>query len=288
MDAKDFAILRDIAGDPTIPLTEIGRRLGVSHTAVRTRLDKLAQSGVFRGFAALPHPSYLGLQARLHTWRDDAFDPSRIDELLEAPGVVLAFAGHAGVVAAMVYSADARAPEALTKLLGEPMSSTLPRFAAADPPRLTPAAARVLSVLVEDPRASIERIAAGANVSRKTARKHRGELLEKGAIEVMPLVVAVSEAGVILFHIHADLASLDDVRRLQEAAGAKAALLSVMHDPPGAYLFGRADSLLEVLQLESRISHAVGASLMVPTAASVASGRLHDWMASIGRPEVAP
>lgn len=288
MDAKDFAILRDIAADPTIPLAKIGRRLGVSHTAVRARLDKLAQSGVFQGFAALPHPAYLGRKARLHTWRNGTFDPSRIPELLEAPGVVFAFAGHAGVVAAMVYAEDARAPGALRDLLGEPLSSTLPRFAATDPPRLSPVAARVLAILVDDPRASLERIAAGANVSRKTARKHRDELLEKGAIEVIPLAVAVSESGVILFHIHANLASLDDVRRLQEAAGAKAALLSVMHDPPGAYMFGRADSLLEVLQLESRVSQAVGASLMVPTAAAVARSRLRDWMASLGRPEAAP
>lgn len=46
MNAKDFAILRDIAADPTVALAEIGHHLGVLHTAVRVRLDKLAQRGV--------------------------------------------------------------------------------------------------------------------------------------------------------------------------------------------------------------------------------------------------
>lgn len=276
--------MRDIMREPTVPLAALGRRLGMSHTAVRARLDRLRAIGVLHGFIALPHPAYLRSQARLHTWQRSDFDPTRIAEVVAVPGVAFAIAGHSGDVAAMVYGPDSSLPEGIRSILGEPVKVNEPRFAVAAPPALSPLGARVLAVLVDDPRSSVERIASAAKVSRKTARKQRDLLLGSGALEIVPILVAVAESGVILFHVHADFDDPQQLRRLQEAAGPHAALLSVMHDPPSAYLFGRADSLLEVVQLETRVREAAGASLLVPMTAAVARHRLHDWAALIARP----
>ncbi|WP_425072957.1 Lrp/AsnC family transcriptional regulator [Sagittula sp. S175] len=61
MDRFDRAILRELAGEARISVTELARRVGLSKSPVQARLKKLEDSGVIKGYRALLDPIRLGL-----------------------------------------------------------------------------------------------------------------------------------------------------------------------------------------------------------------------------------
>lgn len=70
MDEVDLGILREMfidrivrfgGGDPRRSEAEIGKRTGVSHTAVGNRLRTWVRRGFFQGFVGFPNPRLLGL-----------------------------------------------------------------------------------------------------------------------------------------------------------------------------------------------------------------------------------
>ena len=61
MDRFDRAILRELAGEARISVTELARRVGLSKSPVQARLKKLEDSGTIKGYRALLDPIRLGL-----------------------------------------------------------------------------------------------------------------------------------------------------------------------------------------------------------------------------------
>lgn len=52
LDATDWAILTEVQRDGRIPLTELGRRVSLSASAVTERVRRLESSGVITGYRA--------------------------------------------------------------------------------------------------------------------------------------------------------------------------------------------------------------------------------------------
>ncbi|MBP0483595.1 Lrp/AsnC family transcriptional regulator [Sagittula salina] len=61
MDRFDRAILRELAGEARISVTELARRVGLSKSPVQARLKKLEDAGTIKGYRALLDPIRLGL-----------------------------------------------------------------------------------------------------------------------------------------------------------------------------------------------------------------------------------
>ena len=61
MDRFDRAILRELAAEARISVTELARRVGLSKSPVQARLKKLEETGVIQGYRALLDPIRLGL-----------------------------------------------------------------------------------------------------------------------------------------------------------------------------------------------------------------------------------
>ncbi|MEM2341609.1 MAG: Lrp/AsnC family transcriptional regulator [Candidatus Bathyarchaeia archaeon] len=62
-DNTDLAIIRLLQEDASMPFTEIARRLKLSESTVRKRVEKLVQEGVIKKFTIIVEPSKIGLNA---------------------------------------------------------------------------------------------------------------------------------------------------------------------------------------------------------------------------------
>ncbi len=60
-DKVDLAILKFLQEDASIPFTEIARRLKISESTVRKRVEKLRREGIIKRFTVLVEPSKIGL-----------------------------------------------------------------------------------------------------------------------------------------------------------------------------------------------------------------------------------
>jgi Lrp/AsnC family transcriptional regulator, leucine-responsive regulatory protein len=60
-DVVNMRILTELQQDPRLPMTELGRRVGLSSPAVTERVRRLEETGVIRGYHLEINPSALGL-----------------------------------------------------------------------------------------------------------------------------------------------------------------------------------------------------------------------------------
>lgn len=62
IDELDLEIIKYLQDDARMSFRDIGKNLGVPHTTVFTRAEKLINKGIIKKFAAVLHPHELGLQ----------------------------------------------------------------------------------------------------------------------------------------------------------------------------------------------------------------------------------
>ena len=77
LDGFDEAILRELAADGRMPVTELARRIGLSKSPTQARLKRLEEAGIITGYRALLDPVKLG---RAHV----AFVEVRLSDTREA------------------------------------------------------------------------------------------------------------------------------------------------------------------------------------------------------------
>jgi len=61
LDTYDRAILRELAVDGRVAVTELARRIGLSKTPTQARVRRLEEEGVIAGYRAVPSPIRMGL-----------------------------------------------------------------------------------------------------------------------------------------------------------------------------------------------------------------------------------
>jgi Lrp/AsnC family transcriptional regulator, leucine-responsive regulatory protein len=62
LDDKDFVILEALQEDGRVPLSELGRRIGLSQPAMSERVKRLEERGIITGYGARIDPQALGLR----------------------------------------------------------------------------------------------------------------------------------------------------------------------------------------------------------------------------------
>ena len=77
LDGYDEAILRELAADGRMAVTELARRIGLSKSPTQARLKRLEETGIITGYRALLDPVKLG---RAHV----AFVEVRLSDTREA------------------------------------------------------------------------------------------------------------------------------------------------------------------------------------------------------------
>jgi len=62
IDKLDLEIIKHLQDDARLSFRKLGKKLGIPHTTVFTRAERLVKKGVISNFAAVLHPHELGLQ----------------------------------------------------------------------------------------------------------------------------------------------------------------------------------------------------------------------------------
>ena len=80
LDSIDWAILRELQADASLPVHEVGERVGLSHNACWRRIRRLEDSGVIARRVALVDPEKLGLATTVFVAiRTNRHDPAWLD-----------------------------------------------------------------------------------------------------------------------------------------------------------------------------------------------------------------
>jgi Lrp/AsnC family transcriptional regulator, leucine-responsive regulatory protein len=66
LDAVNRRVLEELQRDPRVPMSELGRRIGMSSPAVTERVRRLEEAGVIRGYRLDLNPAALGLPIALY------------------------------------------------------------------------------------------------------------------------------------------------------------------------------------------------------------------------------
>jgi Lrp/AsnC family leucine-responsive transcriptional regulator len=82
LDERDLEILRALQEDARATYADVGRRVGLSASAVHDRVRKLERSGVIRGYRAIVDPGSVGLFVTALI-AATPFDPQQADDLPE-------------------------------------------------------------------------------------------------------------------------------------------------------------------------------------------------------------
>jgi len=118
-DKVDLAILKFLQEDASIPFTEIARRLKISESTVRKRVEKLKQEGIIKRFMVVIEPSKIGLNTVAIVGVD--VDPPRLleaaqklCEITETRYVATSTGDH--MIMTEIWTKDGRE---LTKIISE-------------------------------------------------------------------------------------------------------------------------------------------------------------------------
>lgn len=85
IDSIDWAILRELQGDASLPVHEIGERVGLSHNACWRRIKRLEESGVIARRVALLDPQRVGLGTTVFVAiKTNRHDPQWLDAFSRA------------------------------------------------------------------------------------------------------------------------------------------------------------------------------------------------------------
>ncbi len=253
VDERDFRILAHLLRDPFASYEKLGRQTGLSGTAAKTRLEDLERLGVLEGFRGLPAAGILHRYARLFLFKPTD-NPKSLERALETESAVFATLDQDKVVGVLTYNlAQQGKPEAaLVELLGEPEFETTPLI-----PNLNNTVnmasiseLKVIKGLVPHPRISLSDLSESTGLSLKVVRKIRSRLIGEGMLHVLPMFQAAHSRGLLLYEILAHAANNSILTQMSENLP-QCSILGHHENPPGLSLYCWANSLKEVLEVES-------------------------------------
>lgn len=285
VDATDFRILGEVLAHPFLSNEAVGRRVGLSGTAVKARAERLAREIRFRGYRLVPAAPCLGRVARGHFFRLDAPEDAWVARVMAADPVVWLVVHHEGTVSVLTYERphDPTPPAALVDLFGGPPLRSVDLQLTADPrpPALSPLDWRVLRALVPDPRRPVSQVAEEAGLARRTAARRRQALVERGCAYATPLWDEAKSAGALLFHLIVVASPGVERRALLDAAGPGSLPYATLTSPPGFAFVSLAASAAHALEAQARAARVPGvreALLNIPVRNEFAQERVLGWV----------
>ena len=283
LDQKDFEIYIELWSNPFSSFERIGRRIGLSGTAVRARLDTFFARGFLTGMHVVPSPIALGRYAASAVYQDSS-DNIGARELLGVESFAFAWKTHDHDLVVNVYS---RSPDhegipTISGLIGkDPVEVTTPVVFSRQHYSVSNFSSidwKITEQLVPNPRTPLSAISKKTGLSVRTVRKHRDHLLMDNQIYNVLLPDASTEPDLIIFGAYLSLADLEYAKKISVP---RFRTIWKNDDPPGAYFFGYAENLSEVEEIVGSLRRSPGVtkvSLSVPRGGIFATDNVLGWV----------
>lgn len=281
MDDTDFDLLARLSAEPLASVSSLARAVGLSPNAVRARLSRLKAARVYDGTIAIPNPRVLGRVGKLAIYAPPprAVDGARILAVDDVLGFSL---NHDGQVAVtwLARSPDEPPPAALDALLGGPA----PRVVARDEPEVHPRGAvlsarewRLVEAMMEDARQTQRALAAASGMGERAVARAVERLVAGRFVMLYTIVMPNMADGIVPFHLWVHGAATRDERMIREALR-WCVVEDRIAEPPGLFIFCRAQTLGDALAARDRVARIPGvdhAEIVLQSEQAVAWERLH-------------
>src|SRR3989440_8143971 len=156
VDERDFQILAYLLKEPLASNEELGRRVRLSGTAVKSRWERLEEEGVLGGLYGIRAREVFQRQRHVYVFRGERVNATAPNKAIQIEPVVSVHLRQDGNLPAILYEPPGDAadpPEELVRTFGAPSFSVLPRPFQAPPKGavLSPIDWRVMPPLIPQP-----------------------------------------------------------------------------------------------------------------------------------------
>jgi DNA-binding Lrp family transcriptional regulator len=242
VDSKDFRLLVALHKDARQSHQALGRAVGLTAPAVRSRLQHMGERGVLPGYGLWVDPGAFGRRELLVFFRRERQRPRVLGALKQRDVAWIGWKLDGGLSIG-IWTNDEKASVArLEAALGE-KSYARAATPVSDVSRLSRADCDIVDSLVDDPRVPFGDIVEATGLSPKTVRKHLSALQESETIVVMPLIGVISGSGDLIYQLA--VVGTAPVSAIRAVMG-DAILLHRTQNPSMQYLLCRSSDIAEV------------------------------------------
>jgi DNA-binding Lrp family transcriptional regulator len=286
VDDRDFWILSQLRRDPFSSYETLGRGIGLSGNAAKSRLEALQKRGILTSLNAMPAAQVFHRFPRLFFFKQPVTSMDEFNAALEIDSAVFATLDVDDSVAVLVYDLPSASspipPEELTTLLGAVDSEATPLFPYPRRELSKPvslAELKVLRMLVANLRVPLKEVSQSTGLSQKVAKKARRRLMDDGLLQVQPIFQSAHSSRILMYEVHVHSKDSSVLSRLKQTLP-KSVFINQWES--NTIVFSRwADSIAEVFESERRLRSEPGVDgvrVKFHTRAILASSRLTSWI----------
>jgi len=263
VDERDFLILSQLRKHPFSSYEALGRGIGLSGKAVKTRIEAMERAKVLTSLQAMPAAQVFRRSPRLFFFKQPVASFDKLHSAIEIDPAVFATADVNRCAAVLVYvgASSLGPPEELIALLGPVDSEVTPLFPypRKELPRpVSLAELGVLRTLVLNLRAPVAEISEATGLSQKVVKKARRRLLDDGLFQVQPILQSARSSRILMYEVH--VYSDDDSVLLRVKQTLPKSVFVNQWDHAAVILSCWADSIAEVFETERRLRNEAGVS----------------------------
>ncbi len=256
VDERDFSILSQLRQHPFSSYEALGRGIGLSGKAVKTRIEAMETAKVLTSLQAMPAAQVFRRSPRLFFFRQPVASFDELQAAIEIDPAVFATADVNRSVAVLVYhNGPSRGPpKGLSALLGPVESEVTPLFPYPRgelPKPLSLAELEVLRMLILNLRAPVSEISKTTSLSQKVVKKARRRLLDEGLYQVQPILQSARSSRILMYEVH--VYSDDDSVLLRVKQTLPKSVFINQWEHTAVILSCWADSIAEVFETERRL-----------------------------------
>jgi DNA-binding Lrp family transcriptional regulator len=263
VDERDFLILSQLRKYPFSSYETLGRGIGLSGNAVKTRIEALEKAKILTSLRAMPAAQVFRRFPRLFFFKQPISSVERLDAAIKTDSAVFATVDVSHSAAVLVYddAPSPRPPRELIALLGPIDLEATPLFPHPGRKLSKPvslAELKVLRMLVLNLRVPINEISESTGLSQKVAKKIRTRLLDNGLLQVQPIFQSAQSSRILMYEVHVH--SKDDSVLLRVRQTLPKSVFINQWEGTAVVLSCWADSIAEVFETERRLKSEPGVS----------------------------
>ncbi len=256
VDERDFQILSQLRKNPFLSYESLGREMGLSGNAVKSRLEALEKAKILPLLHGMPASRVFHRFPRLFFFREPVASQEKLEAAIEINPTVFVTQDVDQKVGVLIYdfSSLPKPPEKLVALLGPTELEVTPLIPHAQrelSKPLSSAELKVLRVLIANLRVPLKELSQITGLSQKVTKKIRTQLLDDGLLQVQPIFQSAQSQGILMYEVDVHYDDAAALPRIKQALP-KSVIFNQWE--PAAVVFSCwAESLAEVFETEKRL-----------------------------------